>query len=148
MSTLHRNRRESSLCLLILILCMIGGCQALDNDTKKYILIPLPIVLFAVVVGVICICFWACYCNVSRQFKQPTTIRRTYYPPNQPAVDNVDQPHNNSDSVQTYSCTTTPTEPESNLQIDTLPEAKLHQGDAPPAYAEAVKMTTVVIMDE
>ena len=29
-----------------------------------------------------------------------------------------------------------------------LPEATLHQGDAPPAYAEAVKMKTVIVMDE
>ena len=29
-----------------------------------------------------------------------------------------------------------------------LSEATLHQGDAPPAYAEAVKMKTVIVMDE
>lgn len=29
-----------------------------------------------------------------------------------------------------------------------LPEAALHQGDAPPAYAEAIKMETVIAIDE
>ena len=40
------------------------------------------------------------------------------------------------------------TAPQSSEPVSQLPEATLHQGDAPPAYAEAVKMKTVIVIDE
>ena len=38
--------------------------------------------------------------------------------------------------------------PQATSEPDSLPEAALHQGDAPPAYEEAVGMKTVVVIDE
>ena len=43
--------------------------------------------------------------------------------------------------------TTSQTVPQSSEPVS-LPEATLHQGDAPPAYAEAVKLKTVIVIDE
>ena len=35
--------------------------------------------------------------------------------------------------------------PKPSFTLVSLPEATLHQGDAPPAYAEAIRMKTVTI---
>ena len=143
MITLYRKHSKSSLCLLLLFLSLSAGCQAIKSEVKKNVAISVPIVLFAVAVGVICTIYWACYCNAWRRHKPTLSaeIRQTYY---QTSIDEQ------SVSVPAYipalpSVITVPDESESCPQNDELPEAELHQGDAPPAYADAVNMTTVIV---
>ena len=72
--------------------------------------------------------------------------------PGAPAQAHTGQDHHVSSSISsTSSGTTTQSSqivPQATSEPDSLPEATLHQGDAPPAYEEAVGMKTVIVIDE
>ena len=166
MSGLEKMQRISSLTLLLLLTCLTGRCRA-EVDTNMIIGICIPAVLFAVATTIICVCFWICYCNVSKQYngrrpteRLPSLNETTYCPESQSAiarsyqihpVQNYASPsptalsHTPTDSVAssgTSECLLPPTEPAS------LPDATLHKGEAPPAYAEAIKLATVIVIDQ
>ena len=158
-----------------MLLLLLSLSEAMEDKVKRDVAISVPIV-FAIVVGVLCIIYWACYCNASRQhkplcrtdyprqtsFDEQFAFVPSYIPP--PPVQPIcrtdhssRQTHIDEQEVPSYIpppptittvTSTVPDESESCPQQDELPEAELHQGDAPPAYAEAVKMTTVIVIED
>ena len=155
----HSNlRRDSLLALLSLFLLNIGICQA-QSSSGISIAIPLPITLafFA------CACFCICFCiQLAKQrqrqdYGAPANVQYAPYVYNPPRTQQIYP-------GQGYAPLSTVTVP-SGLPLAppgpgatqsqtatsepvSLPEATLHQGDAPPAYEEAVRMKTVDIADQ
>ena len=164
----ERNCCTSTSLILLFLSFSAGRCTAQEtssSDTAFIIGVSLPITLFVLAVIAICVCFWGCYLRVSMLARQPQRPRyvHNYQRPHQ-AVHPQSQATSNG---QPNSTATVITPPSTNLNLpptgsdsstsQTVPqasestsllEATLHQGDAPPAYAEAIRMKTVVVIDE
>ena len=163
-------RRDSLLTLLSLLLLHIGTCEAQSSGGSSFVAIPVSI--FVVAASLMCLCFWACLgfqCYMRTRHSSGTSANARYAPyvfsQNQRAQYGAGGiAHPGSYPVQGYVPPSTtgqtsaagyygvspstvtavgqnapPPEPVS------LPDATLHQGDAPPGYAEAIGMKTVDI---
>ena len=156
----HSNlRRDSLLALLSFFLLNIGICQA-QSSSGISIAIPLPITLafFA------CACFCICFCiQLAKQrqrqdYGAPTNVQyapyvynplqtqqaysgQGYAPPSTMTVPSG-LPLAPPGPEATQSHTAISLAAQATSEPVSLPEATLHQGDAPPAYEEAVGMKT------
>ena len=142
--------------LFLILAILIGKCEAQNSFNSSIITY---VVIFVAVAIFMCLLFWCCVgcmiymCN--RQ--QPTrTIQYTYnhqpqrgqgvYPQSQYPSGSQPYPGQTYNHPQSgYPAYSTPTSQPTatELQPVSLPEATLHQGDAPPGYEEAVRMRTV-----
>ena len=124
---------------LILLICVIGRCKA-DINTDLAIRIAVPTVVFLVSLMVLCTCLWTCHYYVTRQQVYhflPSTVTSDGQKP---------KPYQLSTSPAPWTTKTNGKISQTNLpafKSTSFAEATLHQGDAPPAYMEAVNMTSV-----
>ena len=137
--------------LLLILSTLVGTCEAQNGSSFFF----LPLVLFFVIAAVMCFVFWGCVCGIawfsknSRARVSSQTVQYTYnarqsnqgiYPRSQVGSAYPVQSHYPQSSVP-YPPSTRQTVTEA--QPVSLPEATLHQGDAPPGYEEAIRMKTV-----
>ena len=147
--------RTGLVSLLLIFISLIGRCQAQTN----FVITIVPIILIVSVILCFCCCVCvACLCNAKQRRSNATklpseTTAQTINHPEQapyhsqpPYVHNQLQdyvppstrvlypPQEEQDSSQNVA--TAPPEPVP------LPDATLHEGDAPPGYEEALRMTT------
>ena len=158
---LDRNCSSSLIGLVSLILVFIshfGGCEAQIHPEPGVIV---GIVAAVISVPICCCCCILCiccngncrYCNYIRIWPsistRNTTHVATHSSPSQPAHSAEYYPQQRSTIPATsYEAESTSLQnvPQASEPVS-LPEATLHQGDAPPAYEEAIGMKTVGIAD-
>ena len=181
----HSNlRRNSLLALLSLLILHAGTCQAQQSVTRLF---AIPVVIFAFVGSLICICFCACFCKqmfkerqpygapanaqhtpyvmrYNQRLRQDRAAQLAGYPAQGYVVPSatssgVDPPQTRqayprqgyvSPLTGAVPSVSPLAHPGAIPQATTsepvpLPEATLHQGDAPPGYEEAIGMKTVDI---
>ena len=158
--------------MILVLLSLTTTCIAQEVDSTAIILgVSVPIAVIVLAGIIICVCYYGYYfCSSTptataeqAQRLHNTGIQRPSTTPYQTQIRYLNrQPHS--------SRTVTP--PPTNLNFPpigggpiaanrtsqtvlqttsepvSLPEATLHRGEAPPAYAEAIKMKTVIIIDE
>ena len=161
-----QNRLETISCALLLIFILIsalsGICKAQDGNT--IVAIALPITVFFVT-GFFAFCILTItiisYCKAKKlSTPQIATTQHIFNLQGQPI--NSPSQTNGSNSqrypLQNYSSSSSRVlhlSPSTNVsqtvpqasEPASLPEATLHQGDAPPGYEEAIGMETVIIKD-
>ena len=136
--------------LFLLLTTLVGSCEAQQADSSINTFIILPVTIVAIVVCLVfifCACVCAIICCSANRSSQSRTVQYTHNAQRQrvqvaggsyPA-----QSHQSSVPYPTsstgYTSQTVPQAPEPV----SLPEATLHQGDAPPGYEEAIRMKTV-----
>ena len=140
--------------LLFIFISLIGRCQAQSNFVVT--IVPIILILSIIVCFCCCVCF-ACVCHAkqrrSNASKLPseTTAETANHPEQAPYHSQPAYVHN---QLQEYVPPSTRVlyppqeEQDSSQNADTtppdpvpLPDATLHEGDAPPGYEEAVRMT-------
>ena len=166
-------RANSLLILLSLLILHVGTCQAQDNFNNNgpgAEFFALPLGLFFGISTIMCCCFWTIVCTCiylqhrTQRFNNPQrpqygTVTRPYptqgyvIPSTTPGHPPPTQAYPGQAYVQPSTITAPnapPAPPGTTLQTVpqfsepvSLPEATLHQGDAPPTYNEAVTMKTV-----
>ena len=174
----HSNlRRDCLLKLLCLVILLVGRCQAQDGISQLGGFLAIPIVLLFVAFSLVCICFWVHYCRqrppprrynavpATTQYipynpqtpynggSQPYPVQGYIAPstapnplPSQPYPGQAYIPPSTAPSAP-LAGTTTQTVPQAPEPVS-LPEATLHQGDAPPGYEEAIRMQMGAITDQ
>ena len=143
--------------LVLILTALIGCCEAQSGGSGNSTFIILPVVIVGVVgciiFFIICACVCAIVCFTAGRSSQPNyntrTVQYTYSAQQQQqrqvagrlaaggSYPVQSQRYPQSSSVPYPTSNTVPEEPVS------LPEATLHQGDAPPGYEEAIRMSTV-----
>ena len=158
-----------SLIITLFLLSLTTTCTAQETDSTATIVgvsVPISVIIFAVIV--ICVCYYGRYFRSStptvtaEQTQRPQYIQRpsttqyqtqARYLSGQPySSRTVTAPSTNLNfppigGGHIASNRTSQTATQATSEPVSLPEATLHQGEAPPAYTEAVKMKTVVIVD-
>ena len=154
-------------CLLLIFMSLVWSCQAQGHSDDDDGGLSVPAVIFTVITGAMCFIFWMCFilicnsrnrCNTTPltspiHFTYDAQPSSTTYPgrPQTHARD-YGQPHSKVTvesrfpalSTVLYSPPTSrPGYNSSQAESASIPEATLHQSDAPPAYEEAIRMTTV-----
>ena len=147
--------RSPYLLPVVIFTSFIGNCKAQTNDNDTSV----QAVIFVVIASTMCLIFWACYACMcySRQKCTASTTRlpTVYYSSNTHqsnsySTNECEQPR----SVQREFCQTGVTSRYCEhtrignhgpaiIEAVSLPEATLHEGEAPPAYEEAIRMQTV-----
>ena len=168
---LNLRRADSLLILLSLSILHVGTCQAQDNFGPGPEFYALPFGLFFGIGAIMCCCFWTivctCFCFQYRAQRLNNPQRPQYGTVTQPystqghVISSITPGHppptQEAYPGQAYVLSTvvaasippapgpgatSQTVPQASEPVS-LPEATLHQGDAPPAYEEAVTMKTV-----
>ena len=134
MKTLNRLDRKSVISPVILtwfiFVSLFGKCTAQNSGIG----FAVPFTIMIVGCSLFCFCFWICFAAICYR-KQQENMSTLRVPPNTTTTPQYTfnlQRQPNSDYPQSQT-----SEPVS------LSEATLHQGDAPPAYEEAIGMKTV-----
>jgi hypothetical protein len=152
--------------LLTLLISLAGKCEA---QSTTFFVTFTPIIIVAVILFCFCCCVCcACICHAkqratnSSKYPQSTEISystnapyegaeypqshtlQSYVPPSARVLYSAQEVRNeqNSSSPQAN------THDEVSSEPVALPEATLHQGDAPPGYEEAIRMTADNVIDE
>ena len=140
--------------LVLILTTFIGHCEAQSDQTGSTISFILPVVIVAVVgcvmFFIICACICTIVCFTANRSTQSNfnarTVQYTHSAQQQQQRSQVVGPGGSYPvQSQRYPQSSVPY-PASNTVPETpvsLPEATLHQGDAPPGYEEAIRMTTV-----
>ena len=176
-TTYSNLKRDYLLSLLILLIggCQAQDSDSMASLVGGFFAIPIS--LFVIIASIMCACFWICYCRhrklQRRNYAPPVTTQYTPYNPEGP-YHGGNQPYpvqgyivpstgSNPPPTQAYPgqvyipLSTVPFAPPAETTSQTvlkasepvpLPEATLHQGDAPPAYDKAIKMKIVTIVDQ
>ena len=158
--------------LLLLLISLSRTCTAQQTDSTGLIIgISVPIAVIVITGIFICTCIYSYYFRRST----PIAVQPHEQRPQSQWIYNIErestqaghlnrQPPHSSTSVAPRSTNlnfppigggpivvnpqTSQTVPQATpVEPVPLPEATLHQGDAPPAYTEAIKMKTVIIVD-
>ena len=150
--------------LLFVLTYLFGRCEAQGSNGSTSA-VAIYIIIIAVGVVCLCFCFWIAFTvNYYRYYQrkntprvpQTTTTQHTFNLQRQPNYpqSQVIGPSSQRYPLQGYSSSSsTAIYPPPTTNVHTavpqasesvyLPEATLHQGDAPPAYEEAIRMKTV-----
>ena len=139
---------------LFIFVSLIGRCTAQSN----FAISITPVILIVSIIGCFCCCIcFACVCHAKQR---RTNASKFPQAPHDEQTQYHAQPTYSHNELQGYLPPTTrvlypPQEEENTSQADTgtsepvpLPDATLHQGDAPPGYEEAVRMTSANAADE
>ena len=141
---------------LLILTTLFGTCSAQNGDTVLDASFFLPVIIFVVIACVMCVLFWVCVCGIVCFTKSRTSaVTRIPHNVRERSTQQVIYPHagggsqpypGQSNYPQSYPVPSqlAYTEP----QQVSLPEATLHQGDAPPGYEEAIRMKVVDIDGE
>lgn len=143
--------------LLTVLITLVGKCEAQNAFTVT--LTPIIVIVGIILCFCCCVCC-ACICHAkqrvtnSSKYPQSTEISYStntpyegaeypqshtlqgYIPPSSRVLYSAQDPNDQNSSQANTPAEATNSEPVS------LPEAMLHQGDAPPGYEEAIRMTT------
>ena len=144
--------------LLTILISLMGKCEAQNAFTVT--LTPIIIVVGIILCFCCCVCC-ACVCHAkqrvtnSSKYPQSTEVSystntpyegadypqshtlQSYVPPSSRVLYSAQDPNNDQNASQAN----TPAEVADSEPVS-LPEATLHQGDAPPGYEEAIRMMT------
>ena len=148
--------------LLIILILLVGKCEAQNTFFVTFT----PIIIVAGIIFCFCCCICcACICHAkqrvtnSSKYPQATEVS---YSTNTP-YEGADYPQNHTLQsyvppsarvlYSAYDVNEQNSSPQANAEAVSsepvsLPEAALHQGDAPPGYEEAIRMTTDNVIDE
>ena len=150
--------------LLLVFISLVGNCEAQSN-VSFVAFVPFTVVLF---IAFVCLCFWICFI-INRHKQRHITASRTtttQYTYNAQRPNQATYPQSHAGGGQPYplqsyvSSSRVLYPPPTGAGYNTsqtivsvpepisLPEATLHQGDAPPGYEEAIRMTTINIEDQ
>ena len=131
--------------LVLAFVSLIGGCEAqgIGSNMEMFIAFTVTVPIF----GSCFCCFFGCfilsicYCIYDKSCPLRRNLETIF---NRRGQDQVNQPYL-ATNVQPYSEQTyiPPTETMSDSEPVSLPEATLHQGNAPPGYEEAIGMKTI-----
>lgn len=150
-------------CLLVIFLSVVGSCRAQTNNSDNDNNVSVQAVVFVVIAAIMCLIFWACYACICFS-KQTCAISTTPQPsPVHYSTRNTHQSNGYSqNSARDYLVPRRFLSHTENISGHSefnhsaaarvgshspvrvsLPEATLHQADAPPTYEEAIGMKTV-----
>ena len=136
-NTLNRSISKSVvgpvLPIWLIFVSLFGKCAA-QGDLE----LILPLTFLLMFNGcVFCCCFWICFASYIRRQQQKNSNNPAVLPPPNIAATQY------SFDLQRHQCDLQDYPQSQTSEPVSLPEATLHQGDAPPAYEEAVGMKTV-----
>ena len=119
------------LSMWLIFVSLFGKCTAQGGS------VGFAIPLTSIIAGcsVFCLCFWICFAATCYGQQQKNSNSPVLPPPNTAATQY-------SFNLQRHQCDLDYPQSQTS-ERDSLPEATLHQGDAPPAYEEAIGMKTV-----
>lgn len=120
------------LLIWLTLVSLFGKCSAQDGGIG----FTIPLIFMIAGCSLFCCCFWLCFtaiCYSQQQKNKNTAI----FPPSNTATT---QYTFNLQRNQDYSKSQSEASESVSLHV---PEATLHQGDAPPAYDEAIGIKTV-----
>ena len=127
LNALNRSNRKSvvspALLIWLTFVSLFGKCKAQDSDIG--FIVPLIIVLAGC--SMFCFCFWICFAAICYSQQQKNNNLPILPPPNTTTAQytfNLQNQHSPQSQAS---------------ELVSLPEATLHQGDAPPAYEEAIR---------
>ena len=165
-----------SLLLLFISLSRTCTAQQTDS-TELIVGICVPIAVIVITGSfIICTCVYSCYFrpstpiavqpheqrpqnqwiyNIERESTSPYQTQAGHLnrqPPHSsttiaPRSTNLNFPPIGGGPIVAHQQTSQTVPQATSVEPVSLPEATLHQGDAPPAYTEAIKMKTVIIVD-
>ena len=136
--------------LLFFFFALVGRCKAQDSEDTgvgAYLVFIISVIVIPVIFYVCCLCIIFCVCVICiKSSSNRTGHTNGRYAHNGQRVHTDDQIRPaQSHPVQTHypQANLTAIETHEQPQVVSLPEATLHQGDAPPGYEEAIRMTAV-----
>ena len=153
-SSSHLSLSQTGLVSLLLVLItLIGRCEAQSNFVVS--IVPISLIVSVIVCFCCCVCI-ACVCHAKQRrsnasklpgetprttayteqapyHSQPAYVHGQLQDYTPPSTRVLYPPQEEQDSSQTETGTSEPAVP--------LPDATLHEGDAPPGYEEAIRMT-------
>ena len=135
----------SLLYLLLLLLPLSRRCYALSDEATAILKASSAVFSFVLSVCMFCALFCA-YCWYSLRQRG---IDCNWCMNNHSTDRALTRSH--SRRIQPYTVPVPPTTTTADISPEPVPrheEAKLHQEEAPPSYAEALNMKTVIIMDQ
>ena len=163
--------------LLLLLISLSRTCTAQQTDSTGLIIgISVPIAVVVITGIFICTCVYSYYFrrstpiavqsheqrpqnqwiyNIERESTSPYQTQAGHLnrqPPHSsttiaPRSTNLNFPPIGGGPIVAHQQTSQTVPQATSVEPVSLPEATLHQGDAPPAYTEAIKMKTVIIVD-
>ena len=133
-NTLNRLNSKSvvspTLLIWLTFVSLFGKCRAQDGDIG----FTVPLIVMLAGCSMFCFCFWICFTAICYSHQQKKNNIQVLPPPNATTAQYTFNLQRQCDLDYPQSKPSAPVP---------LPEATLHQGDAPPAYEEAVGMKTV-----
>lgn len=140
--------------ILLILISLIGRCAA----QSRFVVTIVPILLIVSII--ICFCCCVCFACICHTIQKRTNASKS---PQTTEISYNEQPSYHTHTPSQLQGYVPPTarvlysrqEEQNTLQADAaaseavpLPEAILQQGDAPPGYEEAVRMTAASIVDQ
>ena len=137
LNTLNRSISKSAvgpvLLIWLIFMSLFGKCAAQGVSLG----FTLPLTFTLTFTGcVFCCCFWICFAAYFCGQRWKNSNNLVLPPPNTSATQY-------SFNLQRHQCDLQDYPQSQTSERDSLPKATLYQGDAPPAYEEAVRMKTV-----
>ena len=123
------------LLIWLIFMSLFGKCTAQGGSVG--FIIPLTLIIAGC--SVFCFCFWICFAAICYGHQQKNGNNPAVLPPPNTAATQY------SFNLQRHQCDLQDYPQSQTSEPVSLPEATLHQGDAPPGYEEAVGMKTIDI---
>jgi hypothetical protein len=142
LNTLNRFISKSAvspiLPIWLIFVSLFGKCTAQDSSIG----FVLPLVFMIAGCSVFCCCFWFCFAGICYGLQKNKGNNNIVFMPRSNTSESATTTAQNTFNLQRHQCDWDYPQSQTSEPVS-LPEATLHQGDAPPAYEEAIEMETV-----